>query len=147
MTLRCNECGLGTLSPATWEGSFRHGDGSLTVSELECHRCSCCDADPVFAEQIRRNQARVADAKRAHDGMLTGAEIRALRERLGLSQQQAAVVFGGGANAFSKYERGDVIQSAAMDRLLQLAAAIPAAFENLCLQAGFTPPMQSSVSM
>lgn len=131
MNMQCDECGIGTLSPATWEGTFRHGDASVTVSGLECHRCSHCGADPVFTDQIRRNQTRIADAKRTHDGLLTGEQIRAIRESLNLSQQLAAQIFGGGTNAFSKYERGDVIQSAAMDGLLSLAANVPGAFEYL----------------
>lgn len=144
MTLLCNECGVGTLSPSTWDGAFRHGEHSVQVSGLECYRCSLCDADPVYTDQIRRNQARIADAKRAHDGMLTGVEIRRVRESLSLSQQMAAQIFGGGANAFSKYERGDVIQSVAMDRLLNLAVTIPAAFEHLCLLAGVPTRSQTT---
>ena len=90
MSLQCDECGIGSLSPAVWEGVFRHGDASIKVTGLECHRCSHCGADPVFTDQIRRNQARIADAKRAHDGLLTGEQVRGVRESLKLSQQLAA---------------------------------------------------------
>ncbi|MCB1607010.1 MAG: type II toxin-antitoxin system MqsA family antitoxin [Xanthomonadales bacterium] len=142
MSLQCDECGIGSLSPAVWEGVFRHGDASIKVTGLECHRCSHCGADPVFTDQIRRNQARIADAKRAHDGLLTGEQVRGVRESLKLSQQLAAQIFGGGANAFSKYERGDVIQSIAMDRLLKVAVRVPGAFEQLCSLAGVPPTIQ-----
>ncbi len=134
----CTECGEGRLTPSTWEMDVRHGDRTLRVKDLECYVCDHCGADPVFTDQIRRNQLRVADAKRQSDGLLTGAEVRSLREHLGLSQQQAAVIFGGGANAFSKYERGDVSQSVAMDRLLKAAAFVPGVLEFLAVESGFS---------
>lgn len=81
--------------------------------------------------QVRRNHARVVDARRRADGLLTGREIRALRKSLGLSQKDASEVFGGGTNAFSKYERGEVVQSVAMDRLLRLVARYPLLLDDL----------------
>lgn len=127
----CLECDTGRLHPSTWQADFRHGDASVHVGELECYVCDQCGADPVFADQIRRNDRRIADARRQADGLLTGDEIHALRDHLGLTQQQAAMLFGGGANAFSKYERGAVIQSVPMDRLLRLVASQPVLLERL----------------
>ncbi|TAN04138.1 MAG: type II toxin-antitoxin system MqsA family antitoxin [Rhodanobacteraceae bacterium] len=134
--LICSECGSGHLHPATWEGDFRHNGAQVHVTGLECYRCEACGADPVFTDQIRRNQLRIADAKRRADGLLTGAEVCKVRGHLGLSQQQASVLFGGGANAFSKYERGDVLQSVAMDRLLKAAAYVPGVLDFLKFEAG-----------
>ena len=52
-------------------------------------------------------------------------EVRRIRESLGLNQEQAASLFGGGRNAFSKYENGAVTQAASMDRLLRVAERHP----------------------
>lgn len=133
----CNECGEGRLHPSTWEGDFRHYDGTVHVTGLQCHRCDVCDADPVFPEQIAFNEKRIADAKRKETGRLAGREVRVLREQLGLTQQQAATLFGGGANAFSKYERGEVMQSLAMDRLMKAAAFVPGVLEFLEMEVEF----------
>jgi len=92
---------------------------------LEGYCCDTCGADPIFRDQIKRNHLKIADAKRVADGLLVGEEIRRIRMRLKLTQREAAEVFGGGANAFSKYERGDVVQSVAMDRLLRLIDRAP----------------------
>lgn len=135
-TLTCTECDAGTLHPAIWEGDFRHGGSMIHVSDLECYRCDMCAADPVFPEQIRRNQLKIADTKRRAEGLLTGHEVLSLREQLGLTQPEAAELFGGGVNAFSKYERGDVLQSVAMDRLLKAAAFFPDLLDFLRLEAG-----------
>ena len=137
--LRCGECGGGVLRPSTWTGSVLHAGASIEVPGLECHVCDACGADPVFPDQIRRNDRRIADARRLHDGLLTSDQIRDARETLRLTQAQAAELFGGGANAFSKYERGDVIQSVAMDRLIRLSLAFPFAVELLRRLAGVEP--------
>jgi hypothetical protein len=49
---------------------------------------------------------------------------------LDLTQANAAEIFGGGQNAFSKYERGEVVQSLAMDRILRFFAAAPDCFDT-----------------
>lgn len=121
----CPICESGELSPITYRDTFQHNGSEIVVSGLEGYECPVCGADPVFEDQIRRNHRRIVDAKRHADGLLTGEDIRALRERLHLTQKDASALFGGGANAFSKYERGDVVQSVAMDRLLRLIARFP----------------------
>ncbi len=55
--------------------------------------------------------------RKKSDGLLTSSEIYEARITLGLTQESASLVFGGGKNAFSKYERAEVSQSVAMDKL------------------------------
>jgi HTH-type transcriptional regulator / antitoxin MqsA len=121
----CPVCGSEALVPGRHTLELGVGDRKVTVSGLEHYDCPSCGADPAFVEQIRRNELKIADAKRRTQGLLTAAEIREFREDLGLSQAGAAALFGGGSNAFSKYERGAVIQSVPMDRLLRVAHAFP----------------------
>jgi len=70
--------------------------------------------------RIRVVFAEKRDAVRVRDGLLSGDEIAAVLNDLGLNRAQAAAVFGGGPNAFAKYINGEVLQSFAMDRLLRL---------------------------
>jgi HTH-type transcriptional regulator / antitoxin MqsA len=72
---------------------------------------------------------REARAKAKH-ATLTPLVIRAIREACGLSQRDAARVFGGGPKAFEKYEAGEVAPSSAMTRLLLLAAKRPELFQK-----------------
>lgn len=136
--LTCLECNEETLTPSLWEADFRHGEGQVHVTGLECYVCEQCGADPVFPDQIRRNHRLVSDAKRRSDGLLVSEEIRAIREQFGLSQPDAALLFGGGINAFSKYERGDVMQSVAMDRLLKATAFYPFLLDFLRIESQTT---------
>jgi len=132
----CPMCEQAPLQPKTYTGEIEHNAHRLEVHGLEFYCCPECDADPVFPDQARRNHRRFQDARRRVDGLLTGKEIVGIRENLGLTQRQAAELFGGGANAFSKYERGDVIQSVAMDRLIRMVARFPALLGGLAQDAG-----------
>lgn len=124
-TPRCPECRKADLRPVRYDETIEYRGSPLNVTDLEGYECPACGADPVFPDQFRRNSARFTDARRSADGLLTGASIRKLREALGLTQAEAARLLGGGANAFSKYERGEVMQSEAMDRLMRVLAAFP----------------------
>lgn len=109
---------------------------TLRVENLEHFICSNCSAQPILSDQIKRNQIRYADARKTADGLLKSNEIRSARASLGISQADASELFGGGPNGFSKYERGEVAQSIAMDRLLRLVTAYPMLLNNLRLYAG-----------
>jgi HTH-type transcriptional regulator/antitoxin MqsA len=79
---------------------------------------------------IRAAARREARAKAKHS-TLSPLVIRAIRESCGLSQKEAAGVFGGGRKAFEKYEAGEVAPSSAMTRLLLLAARRPELFPKV----------------
>jgi HTH-type transcriptional regulator/antitoxin MqsA len=83
------------------------------------------DEDNVIRSAARRE----ARAKAKHT-ILTPLVIRAIREVCGLSQREAARVFGGGSKAFEKYESGEVAPSASMTRLLLLAMKRPDHFRK-----------------
>lgn len=135
----CPVCEEGTLTPIRYSDSFVHEGREFLVNDLEANHCSACSAEPIAPDQIRRNQVRISDAKRRALGLLTSQRIRETREMLGLSQQDAALIFGGGTNAFSKYERGQTVQSVSMDRLLRTAATFPWMLDFWRLLAGQEP--------
>jgi HTH-type transcriptional regulator/antitoxin MqsA len=134
----CPVCDSNSLRATRYSDQFVHGGTKILVEDLEKYDCSECHSDPILPDQVRRNQVKIADAKRRADGLLTSDMIRSYRVRLGLSQSAAANVFGGGDNAFSKYERGEVIQSFQMDRLLRLALDLPSAMSQLAHYDGYT---------
>lgn len=70
---------------------------------------------------------------------ITPAEIRSIRETLGLSQRAAGELLGGGPSAFSKYENGTVEPAASLLTLLRLLQANPRALDHL------TAPIQRPI--
>lgn len=123
-------------APNPWEvrvsnKTYYYKGQDFSMRDTEYSVCHVCGFDVVLPEQMRRNEARIRDEHRRIDGLLTGEEIKAIRKQLGLSQIQAAELIGGGTNAFSKYERGEVTQSVAMNKLLLVLAVMPDALAVL----------------
>jgi HTH-type transcriptional regulator/antitoxin MqsA len=121
------------------EGNFQTHIGSNIVEykdhkkELDMHysECDCCGSETATPAQLRTNKRLMTEFKKQIDGLLTGQELKKLRLELGLTQADAANIFGGGPVAFSKYEADDVAQSEAMDKLLRVAQAVPEAYSFL----------------
>ncbi|NSY33794.1 type II toxin-antitoxin system MqsA family antitoxin [Pseudoalteromonas sp. JC28] len=116
-------------------------ESELSV-EMEYSVCENCGREFVSKQQILNNDARIRDAKKVVDGLLTSTEILEARESLGLTQEQASLVFGGGRNAFSKYERAEVSQSASMDKLIRMCLKHSNIFHELLTEAGIKIPQE-----
>jgi len=117
---RCPFCESNQLKMVerTQEISDRSGN-TIVVPGYESTSCVECGNEFVTAVQAKANDRHVVDGRRVSQKLLPTDEIRRIRRRLGLTQDMASQIFGGGRNAFSKYERGDVSQSVAMDRLIR----------------------------
>jgi HTH-type transcriptional regulator/antitoxin MqsA len=79
---------------------------------------------------MRVSDAALRELKNKVD-LLDGAEIRRIRKKIGLTQREAGAIFGGGPNAFQKYEQGAVTVSKAMSNLLRVLEKHPDAVEEL----------------
>ena len=133
----CPICGEGQLHDrVVWEESDYKGHQGRTP--LYFSECDACGSEQADAAQTRTNKRAMIAFRKHVDGLLTGAEVCALRKHLGISQAEAALIFGGGPVAFSKYESDDVAQSEAMDKLLRLASEDASAFEKLRRGAGLS---------
>lgn len=136
--LLCPNCEVGALSPATFDEVMEYRGMQVFVPGLRGHRCANCGEYTIFADDIRANQAifqvkkaEVANSIRTRCGMLDGNAIRTLRTDLGLTQVQFARALGCPGTAISKYERGEVLQSAAVDRFLRMIRDVPQAAEYI----------------
>ncbi len=133
----CPICGEGHVThvldqePATYKGQTK----MLPLSHLQCDMCT---SDFAGLEESRANKRAMLAFRKEVDGLLTGAEVKALRERYKINQTQAARLFGGGPVAFSKYENDDVVQSEAMDKLLRLVRKNESTFWDLVDEYGMT---------
>lgn len=96
------------------------------VEGLKNWLCKSCGAEFESAPQANVNAGLIKSVflrkrKQAKEalGLLSGAEIKSIRERYSLTQAEAARMFGGGVRAFSKYENEEIVQTESMDRLLR----------------------------
>jgi HTH-type transcriptional regulator/antitoxin MqsA len=116
----CPLCGEGHLTPRTEETVTEYAgqQGKVTLRFAEC---DACGSEITEDADSRANKRAVLAFRKSVDGLLTGNEIRALRDKYSITQDQASRLFGGGPKAFSKYEADDVAHATAMDTLLRLA--------------------------
>ena len=68
---------------------------------------------------------------RKKHGLLSADEIRALRERFGLTQSELARLLHLGANTISRWESGRNVQTEAMEMLLRLLRDLPGSLDYL----------------
>jgi HTH-type transcriptional regulator/antitoxin MqsA len=139
----CNLCHSYEISILKAKDSFTY-KGQKIEFEVEYSVCNSCGKEFIDSQQIQKNDATILNAKKFADGLLSSEEIQEIRTNLGLTQEMASKVFGGGENAFSKYESGKVAQSAAMDKLLRLAEEFPFVFNWLMTFSGYTVKLKDN---
>jgi HTH-type transcriptional regulator/antitoxin MqsA len=82
------------------------------------------DEDNQIAEMARRTAKVLAHGEK----VFVPVVIRAIRQRCGLTQREAGLLFGAGEKSFEKYESGEICPSAPTKRLLRLAMERPELF-------------------
>lgn len=137
----CPACGEGTLQSQTeLEAVEYHGEtGEI---ELRFAVCDSCGSELTGADDARHNKRAMNAFKKCVDGLLTGEEIKAFRDRLNLTQRLTAQLIGGGEVAFSRYESDDVVQSGPMDAALRLCIASPTNLLTLSHFKGIALPAE-----
>ncbi len=126
--IKCIECGSENVKLLTDNENTFNYRGTTLLAPMDYSVCEECGQEFIGTTQIIENDKRAREARKTVDGLLSAKEIKTIRERLRLTQEEAAQVFGGGKNAFSKYERAEVCHSVSMDKLIRAANQVPALF-------------------
>lgn len=95
--------------------TFRDVDLTVDVTTFVCPECSMTASDIKTAGQVQR---QISDAYRKKMTLLTGNEIRSLRQAKKLTQDALANLMGVGVASIKRWELGS-IQSSSMDNLLK----------------------------
>lgn len=126
----CPACSQGALEQHSGVEEINYRETPLKVV-LTYSVCPNCGIEVITTEQIRTNDQEIRLAYKRAMGLLRGKNVRAIRRQFGLTQKDAAQLFGGGVNAFAKYESDNVVHSKSLDLLLRLAAEDPILVEKL----------------
>jgi HTH-type transcriptional regulator/antitoxin MqsA len=110
--------------------TIEHAGATTTVKGLSGWRCEPCGEVEFDADSARR-YAAAGDELVLRDRQRQSKEIRRIRRKLGLSQVAAARLTGGGHNAFSRYERGEVAPRPAVLNLFRLLDKHPELLKDL----------------
>jgi len=88
--------------------------------------------DGLFdAEDMKISDRALNRLKARTEGLLEPEEIKRIRQKIGLTQEAAGQLIGGGPRAFQRYESGDLLPSRAMSSALVLLDHNPAALSVL----------------
>jgi|SRR5450759_236986 len=134
---QCFLCEEGRMVPSSdLKHKFRYGSREYVVDDLSHATCDRCGTSGFLNGQLTENKNRIKEFQNALIKIMGPSDILSLRAKYSLSQAQAAKIFGGGANAFSKWERGEVIPAESTAKLLRLAFESVEAMEWLAKNAG-----------
>jgi HTH-type transcriptional regulator / antitoxin MqsA len=82
-------------------------------------------------EDMKISDRKLNLLKARSEKLLEPEEIRRIRKKLHLSQEEAGLLIGGGPRAFQKYESGDLLPSRAVSSALMLLDHDPVALSVL----------------
>lgn len=102
----CLQCDDGTvLAHVAKDLAIALNGLSTTVLAVRGWHCPVC-ADCQFDDGEGQRYSAALAALRNVSTLQRAAAMRVTRKKLGLRQAEAGALFGGGASAFSEYERG-----------------------------------------
>jgi len=94
--------------------------------------CPACD-EVVFgsSESARTSELMLKFNKEVNAAYIDPAFITQVRKKLHLDQREAAEIFGGGINAFSRYENGKTKPPLALVQLLRVLDRHPELLDEI----------------
>ncbi|MFN3200020.1 MAG: type II toxin-antitoxin system MqsA family antitoxin [Bradymonadia bacterium] len=128
----CPSCGAPGMVHETRPDVVEYTDGGVTLSREIMQPgwwCNACGEALFTGAEARMSFEAHQELRAEAKGVLSPAQVRTIRERLGLSQRQAGIRLGGGVKAFNKYESGSIVPSQALSNLLRVLDAHPEALD------------------
>lgn len=117
--MKCPACKKGILKKGVKPLLFTYKEKSITLKQPGMW-CNHCEEGVLSGSDISVTEKAFEKFKLKVDDVLNPQDIRRIRKNiLKLTQKDAAKIFGGGKNAFSRYERGEVKPNLAVNNLLK----------------------------
>ncbi len=127
----CLQCDDGTLlAHGTVDKVITLDALSVVVPQVSGWHCPACGECEFDDGEGKRYSAALAALRKQADAERAMA-LRAIRKKLGLNQAEAGKLFGGGASAFSEYERGKTQPHKSTVLLLKLLEKHPDLLKEL----------------
>lgn len=119
--MKCPNCGAAELKHDTRDLPYTYKGESTTLPQVTGDFCPACGEAVLDAAQSRRVSLSMREfSKQINAAIVDPAFIASVRKKLDLDQREAAELFGGGVNAFSRYENGKTKPPLALVKLLKV---------------------------
>lgn len=130
--MRCPICAQAELVADTRDLSYTYKGESTTIPAVTGEFCPACGEAILDASESTRTSALMLEFNRQVNASIVDPEfISRVRKRLALDQREAAEIFGGGVNAFSRYENGKTKPPLALVKLLRVLDRHPDLLEEI----------------
>ena len=119
--MKCPVCGAAELIHDTRDLSYTYKGETTVIPAVTADFCPACDesiTDRAETERVMREM--LAFNKQVNAAIVDPSFIANVRKKLNLGQREAAEIFGGGINAFSRYENGKTRPPLALVKLFRL---------------------------
>lgn len=130
--MKCPVCSGAELVHDTRDMPFTYKGQTTQIPAVTADWCDACDESltgPAESERVMRAMNEFRQQVNAQDG--NQELIRSVRKQLRLSQREAAELFGGGPNAFSRYERGSTEAPQPLVQLFKILGRHPELINEL----------------
>ena len=121
---KCPECGSEMKVTSATEKVTYKGE-AVEVPNVSALRCAECGEAIITGEASVQLNDAFKELRARVEGVLSPRQVASIRNALGMTQRQAAMVLGGGKNGFQKYESGEQVPSRAMSVLLLVLSERP----------------------
>ena len=119
--MRCPICGAADLIHDTRDLPYIYKGESTVIPAVTGEFCPACGEGVLNREEGNRYSELIgAFNKEINASIVDPKFILGVREKLHLSQREAAEIFGGGINAFSRYETGKIKPPLSLVKLLTI---------------------------
>ena len=124
--MKCPACGAANLLAETRALPYTYKGETTEILDVKGEFCPACGEVVLDAKESQRVSLSMLDFnKRVNATIVDPAFIARIRKKLELDQKEAGEIFGGGTNAFSRYENGKTKPPVALVKLLKLLDGHP----------------------
>lgn len=124
--MQCPECGSKNTVKEYRDIPFTYKGQSTVVKAVGADWCLNCGEGVIFKEESLRIDGILSEFNKQVNASIIEPEfVIAMRKKLNLSQSEAGEIFGGGVNAFSRYETGKALPHVSTIKLLKLLDKYP----------------------
>jgi HTH-type transcriptional regulator/antitoxin MqsA len=124
--MRCPICAKAELVADTRDIPYTYKGETTAIPAVTGDFCPACGEAVLGATESARASALMLDFnKQVNASIVDPGFISGVRKKLALDQREAAEIFGGGVNAFSRYENGKTKPPLALVKLLKVLERHP----------------------
>ena len=124
--MKCPICAKAELMHDTRDITYTYKGESTVIPEVSGDFCPACGEAILNAAESSRSSAMMLEFNKQVNASIVDPEfISSVRKKLALDQREAAEIFGGGVNAFSRYENGKTKPPLALVKLLKVLERHP----------------------